>query len=234
MAASFLSASALALLALQTSQAAYLPNQLLPRQSAANETAAQTNTCPVPAPLQTTWAPSPATKNAKGEDGSRQSFGPPNVEQGKNSAGQPLTPSQGKSSKVRSRLTRPCPGPDDRRLTSPHLLSNPRSATSFSLSPTVSLFCDLFMPWSSLRPLNIRSLASGFGPASQTFARDYYQKVNGLDWHAQLAADTILVGSVRTRSSDSFVTDSAAAATAYASGASRCPPLPHTSRATLR
>lgn len=103
MVASLLSASALALLALQTTQAAYLPNQLLPRQSAANETAAApTNTCPVPAPLQTVWEASTAPKNAKGEDGSRQSFGPPNVGQGKNKYGQPLLPSQGKKSKVRS------------------------------------------------------------------------------------------------------------------------------------
>lgn len=41
--------------------------------------------------------------------------------------------------------------------------------------------------------------------------------MNGLDWGSQLAADTIHIGSIRTRASDSFVTDSAAAATAYAS-----------------
>lgn len=76
--AALLSASTLALLALQGTQAAYLPTgQLLPRQSAVNETAS--TTCPVPEPLQTVWEAVIAPKNAKGEDGSRQNFGPPNV-----------------------------------------------------------------------------------------------------------------------------------------------------------
>lgn len=53
-------------------------------------------------------------------------------------------------------------------------------------------------------------IADGFGPASATMARDF----SG----APLALDGILVGSVSTASTDSRVTDSAAGATAYASG----------------
>lgn len=140
MAATFLSASALALLAIQTSQAAYLPNQLLPRQSAAAEMTAPANTCPVPAPLQTVWEPSIPRKNAKGEDGSRQSFGPPNVGQGKNKFGQPLTPAQGKKSKVHLTTLAAI---DYRRLTKACFSSTgpSRSATSSSPFRTVCTCC---------------------------------------------------------------------------------------------
>ncbi|KAL7416904.1 alkaline phosphatase [Mrakia frigida] len=62
------------------------------------------------------------------------------------------------------------------------------------------------------------TIPDGFGPASQVFARDYYQWLHNTSWSEQLPADTIHIGSVRTRASDSLVTDSAAAATAYASG----------------
>lgn len=53
-------------------------------------------------------------------------------------------------------------------------------------------------------------IADGFGPASATFARDYIGR--------PLTLDTIAVGSLRTHSTDSRVTDSAAAATALAAG----------------
>ncbi|KAJ3293977.1 vacuolar alkaline phosphatase [Borealophlyctis nickersoniae] len=46
-------------------------------------------------------------------------------------------------------------------------------------------------------------------------ARQYYQVMNGLPVGTQLPLDTILVGSSRTRSSSSLVTDSAAGATAF-------------------
>jgi alkaline phosphatase len=59
-------------------------------------------------------------------------------------------------------------------------------------------------------------ISDGFGPASQTFARNFNQVANKLDYGAQLPLDTILVGSSRTRSSSSLVTDSAAGATAFA------------------
>ncbi|KAI0767625.1 alkaline-phosphatase-like protein [Fomes fomentarius] len=47
------------------------------------------------------------------------------------------------------------------------------------------------------------------------FARNFVQWKNSQGWNKVLASDTIQVGSVRTRSTDSLVTDSAAAATAY-------------------
>jgi alkaline phosphatase len=55
-------------------------------------------------------------------------------------------------------------------------------------------------------------LSDGMGPASMTLART----VGGRD---SLVLDALLSGTSRTRSSDSLVTDSAAGATAYASGA---------------
>ncbi len=60
--------------------------------------------------------------------------------------------------------------------------------------------------------------ADGFGPASETFARSLYQRQNSLPWTAELPQDKFLVGTVRTRSTDSLVTDSAASATAYSCG----------------
>nr|APX61059.1 alkaline phosphatase [Gigaspora rosea] len=61
----------------------------------------------------------------------------------------------------------------------------------------------------------ILMISDGFGPASETFARDYYQFVNGLSYNDVMPLDRIQVGSSRTRSADSLVTDSAAGATAF-------------------
>lgn len=58
-------------------------------------------------------------------------------------------------------------------------------------------------------------IADGTGPASLTMARDYLRDQEGRD---ALALDSIQIGSVRTHSSDSRVTDSAASATALAAG----------------
>ncbi len=58
-------------------------------------------------------------------------------------------------------------------------------------------------------------ISDGCGPASFTMARGYLQDVVG---RPSLALDSILVGSIDTRSSDSRVTDSAAGATAFACG----------------
>lgn len=69
-------------------------------------------------------------------------------------------------------------------------------------------------------------VSDGFGPTSETFGRSIYQYVaNGghsqlppydsPNFVHQLPLDTILVGQSRTRSSDSWVTDSAAGATAF-------------------
>ncbi len=58
-------------------------------------------------------------------------------------------------------------------------------------------------------------IPDGYGPASATLARDYLRAQHGI---TSLAQDSLQVGSVRTFSSDSRVTDSAAGATAFASG----------------
>lgn len=58
-------------------------------------------------------------------------------------------------------------------------------------------------------------VSDGFGPASETLARNYYTHIHSLPFGSQLPLDTILVGASRTRSSSSLVTDSAAGATAF-------------------
>ena len=62
--------------------------------------------------------------------------------------------------------------------------------------------------------------ADGFGPTSSTFARLTFQSEEGLQRarNFKLPLDTILKGTIRTISGDSLITDSAAGATAYASG----------------
>ncbi|NNE36009.1 MAG: alkaline phosphatase [Rhodothermales bacterium] len=69
---------------------------------------------------------------------------------------------------------------------------------------------------SSRRPQNIIVLISdGCGPASFTMARDYARKTGLRD---ELYLDQILVGAIRTNSANREITDSAAAATAFACG----------------
>ncbi|NBC87310.1 MAG: alkaline phosphatase [Bacteroidetes bacterium] len=58
-------------------------------------------------------------------------------------------------------------------------------------------------------------IPDGFGPASATFARDYLRATSG---RFELAFDSLHIGSTRTASSDSRITDSAAAGTALATG----------------
>ena len=66
------------------------------------------------------------------------------------------------------------------------------------------------------RPKNvILMIPDGFGPASATLARDYLREYEGV---TELALDSLQTGSVRTFSTSSRVTDSAAGATAYATG----------------
>ncbi|GAB5593525.1 vacuolar alkaline phosphatase [Umbelopsis nana] len=68
----------------------------------------------------------------------------------------------------------------------------------------------------AVRPRSVIMMVSdGFGPASETFARQYHTWDNGLDYKSILPLDTIHVGQSRTQSSSSFVTDSAAGATAF-------------------
>ncbi|KAH6629220.1 alkaline phosphatase [Boeremia exigua] len=63
----------------------------------------------------------------------------------------------------------------------------------------------------------------GYGPASQTMARDYVSLLqNGENPKApvsiQLAADGMVIGNVRTQASNNLITDSAASATAFGCG----------------
>ena len=63
----------------------------------------------------------------------------------------------------------------------------------------------------------------GYGPASQTMARDYVSLLqNGENPKApvsiQLPADQMVIGNVRTQASDNLITDSAASATAFGCG----------------
>ncbi|KAI8891397.1 alkaline phosphatase-like protein [Backusella circina FSU 941] len=61
----------------------------------------------------------------------------------------------------------------------------------------------------------IMMISDGFGPASETFARQYRQYTEGLGPKVILPLDEIHVGHSRTQSSSSLVTDSAAGATAF-------------------
>ncbi|RYP18525.1 hypothetical protein DL765_003900 [Monosporascus sp. GIB2] len=78
--------------------------------------------------------------------------------------------------------------------------------------------------WNTTRARNfIYIVPDGFGPASQTMARDYVSLLqNGENPSApvsfQLAADKLVLGNVQTLSSDDLITDSAASATAFACG----------------
>lgn len=64
----------------------------------------------------------------------------------------------------------------------------------------------------------IQLISDGHGPASMTFARSLKQAKDGKPWDTELQLDRHHVGSIRTRSTDSLVTDSAASATAYSCG----------------
>ncbi|KAH8551104.1 alkaline phosphatase [Umbelopsis sp. PMI_123] len=61
----------------------------------------------------------------------------------------------------------------------------------------------------------IMMISDGFGPASETYSRSYYQYINNLPFDHMMPLDTIHVGQSRTRSASSLVTDSAAGATAF-------------------
>ncbi|KAI8892868.1 alkaline-phosphatase-like protein [Globomyces pollinis-pini] len=84
----------------------------------------------------------------------------------------------------------------------------------------VFLLVVVYLAFHSTQPHKVRGvilmISDGFGPASQTMARNYYQYIHSLPNNTVLPLDQILVGSSRTRSSSSFVTDSAAGATAFA------------------
>lgn len=58
----------------------------------------------------------------------------------------------------------------------------------------------------------------GMGPTSLALTRSYRQLAQGLPFHETLNLDKHLIGTSRTRSSNSLVTDSAAGATAFSCG----------------
>lgn len=61
-------------------------------------------------------------------------------------------------------------------------------------------------------------VSDGMGPTSLSLARSFKQYRDKLDYDFHLALDHCLIGSSRTRSSDSLITDSAAGATAFSCG----------------
>jgi alkaline phosphatase len=67
----------------------------------------------------------------------------------------------------------------------------------------------------------ILMISDGYGPASETFGRTFHQALHNdtsPTAHYKTPLDRLLVGSHRSRSSDSLITDSAAGATAFACG----------------
>ena len=75
----------------------------------------------------------------------------------------------------------------------------------------------LLSPLSAATPSNhgkrqrsvIQIISDGYGPASVTFARSYMQAKDKKSWDTELELDKYHTGSIRTRSTDSLVTDSA-------------------------
>src|SRR5215469_5140156 len=61
----------------------------------------------------------------------------------------------------------------------------------------------------------IMMISDGMGPTSLAMTRSYKQYQYGLPWSEHLVLDSHLIGSSRTRSTSSLVTDSAAGATAF-------------------
>ena len=72
------------------------------------------------------------------------------------------------------------------------------------------------------RPTGKRNLifmvSDGMGPTSLSMTRSFIQVERGLPFNSQLVLDQHLIGSSRTRSTSSLITDSAAGATAFSCG----------------
>lgn len=77
-------------------------------------------------------------------------------------------------------------------------------------------------PNPSSKPSGKRNLifmvSDGMGPTSLSMTRSFRQIESGLPFHSVLVLDQHLIGSSRTRSSSSLITDSAAGATAFSCG----------------
>ncbi|ORY00204.1 alkaline phosphatase [Basidiobolus meristosporus CBS 931.73] len=87
---------------------------------------------------------------------------------------------------------------------------------SLALSALVGSSVFLHSRFSAPKPKRnvIMMISDGFGPASETYSRLYYQWSKNLPVGYKTPLDTILVGASRTRSNSSMITDSAAGATA--------------------
>jgi alkaline phosphatase len=64
----------------------------------------------------------------------------------------------------------------------------------------------------------IMMITDGMGPSSETFSRQYFGWKENLPVKNVFPLDKILVGTSRTLSSSSLITDSAAGATAFSCG----------------
>ncbi|KAF9133600.1 hypothetical protein BGX30_012218 [Mortierella sp. GBA39] len=87
------------------------------------------------------------------------------------------------------------------------------SAAAITTTYLLTKSTDTFAPGRSRNV--IMMVSDGFGPASQTYGRSYWQYLNKYPEDTMTSLDEILIGASRTRSSDSLVTDSAAGATAF-------------------
>ncbi|KAG9324664.1 hypothetical protein KVV02_000341 [Mortierella alpina] len=94
------------------------------------------------------------------------------------------------------------------------LASTAAITTIYLLTRKSSLTCVLIVVPGRSRNV-IMMVSDGFGPASQTYGRSFWQYQNNYTEGTQTWLDEILVGASRTRSSNSLVTDSAAGATAF-------------------
>lgn len=76
--------------------------------------------------------------------------------------------------------------------------------------------------WTGQKPTGKRNLifmvSDGMGPTSLSLTRSFRQQQNSLEPNDVLALDPHLIGSSRTRSTSSLITDSAAGATAFSCG----------------
>lgn len=88
--------------------------------------------------------------------------------------------------------------------------------TAFVLVSGFAAYCLLSCSTSAKPKQNVIFMVTdGMGPASLSLARSFKQYRDKLDIDDILALDSLLIGSSRTRSNDSLVTDSAAGATAF-------------------
>ncbi|ORX94248.1 alkaline phosphatase [Basidiobolus meristosporus CBS 931.73] len=94
---------------------------------------------------------------------------------------------------------------------------NPLFYLAFTVIISLFVGCIILLHYSfNVEPKRnvIMMISDGFGPASETYSRLYYQWSKNLPVDYETPLDSILVGASRTRSNSSMITDSAAGATA--------------------